>query len=155
MMLLDTSSHAGGQRRSNRRRCPLRVASLCLGINEKVMVVVLPGPDLHELKQVKESRELKQLRKKHKIKLFHVGKQDRDSVSYGYDEEQKQFSYPAIDYGGLTNLLQSPGEEISFPSDDEFLVHRGETDVTNVAISLFNTCRNLHCTCSCGSVFDH
>ena len=36
--------------------------------------------------------------------MYHIGDKKKQKVSYGYDEEENNFVYPALDFGGLTNL---------------------------------------------------
>tara|TARA_A100001015_G_scaffold314336_1_gene423561 strand:+ start:651 stop:1274 length:624 start_codon:yes stop_codon:yes gene_type:complete len=54
-----------------------------------------------------KSRENKQ---KHKIQMFHIGNNCDDGVSYGFEKgkdkfgRENQFLFPAIDFGGLTNV---------------------------------------------------
>lgn len=54
----------------------------------------------------------KKLIQKHKIKLFHIGEQKNNLVSLGYDDENDIFLHPSIDFGGLTNIGQTPGDNI-------------------------------------------
>lgn len=48
------------------------------------------------------------------ISLFHIGNQKLDKVKMGYDAEQKLFSFPACDFGGLTNYRQSIHDKNQF-----------------------------------------
>lgn len=47
-------------------------------------------------KKVKVSR----LPPKQKLDIYHIGTKQLDNVSYGYDKEDKEFKYPALDVGG-------------------------------------------------------
>lgn len=40
---------------------------------------------------------------KHKLNIYHGGKNKLDTVSYGLDDEKREILIPAIDVGGLTN----------------------------------------------------
>ena len=51
---------------------------------------------------------------KHKISLFHIGKMKNDLVSLGWENDI--FSYPGLDFGGLTNYKQKIGEKNEFQS---------------------------------------
>ena len=46
------------------------------------------------------------------MKLWHIGNQALDGVSYGQDD--KVFKYPACDLGGLTNVMQMLGDNPPF-----------------------------------------
>ena len=47
---------------------------------------------------------LNKIPNKTKIKMFHIGKKEFDSVSYGLDDDKETFKLPATDTGGLTNI---------------------------------------------------
>ena len=49
---------------------------------------------------------------KHKIKLYHIGDKKKSLVSLGYDKQDDIFLYPGIDFGGLTSIGQTPGDNI-------------------------------------------
>ena len=71
---------------------------------------------------------------KHKIMLFHIGKMKPDKVSFGY--EDKLFSYPALDFGGLTNYKQTIGEKGTFIG--KTITIKKSTDITNYTNSIYN-----------------
>ena len=71
---------------------------------------------------------------KHKIMLFHIGKMKPDKVSFGY--EDKLFSYPALDFGGLTNYKQTIGEKGTFIG--KTITIKKSTDITNYIDSIYN-----------------
>ena len=77
----------------------------------------------------------KELAKEHKISLFHIGKMKDDLVSLGYEDDT--FSYPALDFGGLTNYKQKLGKR-----NDFLPVYFGlekSTDVTKNLDKIYNT----------------
>ena len=47
-----------------------------------------------------------------KLDLWHIGKGEMDSVSYGSDGET--FKFPALDTGGLTNAVYRPGTDFKY-----------------------------------------
>ena len=74
----------------------------------KVIVVI----DYDNFSTKVSLKQYDKLPTKHKIMLFHIGKMKPDKVSFGY--EDKLFSYPALDFGGLTNYKQTIGEKGTF-----------------------------------------
>ena len=75
-----------------------------------------------------DKKYISKLPKKHKINLFNIGKMKDDLVSIGYDEDKKQFNYPVLDFGWLSNYLQVPGKKNKF-LPKYFLLKRS-TDIT-------------------------
>ena len=71
---------------------------------------------------------------KHKIMLFHIGKMKPDKVSFGY--EDKLFSYPALDFGGLTNYKQKVGEKGIFIG--KTITVKKSSDITKYADTIYN-----------------
>ena len=69
----------------------------------------------------------KSLPPKNKISLFHIGKMKNDLVSIGY--EDNTFSYPGLDFGGLTNYKQKLGTKNKFQS--KYYTLSKSTDITN------------------------
>ncbi|CAK0813622.1 unnamed protein product [Prorocentrum cordatum] len=83
---------------------------------EKVIAVVLAG-DGGMIDQVAREEIDELPRKGGHIMLFHIGKDEKDGVSYGYIEEKKEFVHPGIDVGGLTNYRQPIGKSANFIPD--------------------------------------
>ena len=76
--------------------------------------VVIMCDIVHNGKRVSEliSNNEKEPYLKHKIELFHIGDQKKGRVSLGYDKEDNIFFHPAMDFGGLTSIGQTPGDSI-------------------------------------------
>ena len=72
---------------------------------------------------------------KHKITLFHIGKMKNDLVSLGWENDI--FSYPALDFGGLTNYKQTIGEKNEFKSK-KYKIEKS-TDITEQLNEIYNT----------------
>jgi len=47
-----------------------------------------------------KSVKLAELPTKHKKLIYHIGKKTNDEVSFGYDSDDNEFKYPALDLGG-------------------------------------------------------
>jgi len=58
----------------------------------------------------KKGVKKEKLPKKEKITMYHIGDKKKGKVSYGFDEEDNVFKYPALDFGGLTNFKQEFGK---------------------------------------------
>ena len=65
--------------------------------------------DFDKLSSNVDKGKKKDLPEKHKISLFHIGKMKDDLVSLGYEDDV--FSYPGLDFGGLTNYKQKLGKK--------------------------------------------
>lgn len=77
----------------------------------------------------------KSLPPKNKISLFHIGKMKNDLVSIGY--EDNTFSYPGLDFGGLTNYKQKLGTKNKFQS--KYYTLSKSTDITNNLNNIYIT----------------
>jgi hypothetical protein len=91
--------------------------------------------DFDKLSTDTDKGKKKELPEKHKISLFHIGKMKEDLVSIGY--EDNIFSYPALDFGGLTNYKQKLGKKNEFQSK-HFTLEKS-TDVTKNLDKIYNT----------------
>ena len=78
-------------------------------LKQSKVILVL---DFNKLSTDVDKKRKKELPKKHKISLFHVGKMKDDLVSLGYEDDT--FSYPGLDFGGLTNYKQKLGKQNEF-----------------------------------------
>ena len=72
---------------------------------------------------------------KHKISLFHIGKMKDDLVSLGYENDT--FSYPALDFGGLTNYKQKLGKRNDFLPT--YFGLEKSTDITKNLDKIYNS----------------
>ena len=61
-----------------------------------------------------KNTNISELPEKTKIKMYHIGEEEMQNVSYGYDKEDNIFKYPALDFGGLTNFKQKVGDKHRF-----------------------------------------
>jgi len=91
--------------------------------------------DFDKLSSNVDKGKKKELPEKHKISLFHVGKMKDDLVSLGY--EDYTFSYPALDFGGLTNYKQKIGTKNEFQSK-KYKIEKS-TDITKQLNEIYNT----------------
>lgn len=101
-------------------------------LKQSKVILVL---DFNQLSLDVDKNNKKLLPKKHKITLFHIGKMKNDLVSIGY--EDNTFSYPGLDFGGLTNYKQKLGTKNSF-LPTKFIVTKS-TDITNNLGNIYNT----------------
>jgi hypothetical protein len=74
----------------------------------KYIIVV----NFNNIKKEVSKKDVKKekLPKKEKITMYHIGDKKKGKVSYGFDEEDNVFKYPALDFGGLTNFKQEFGK---------------------------------------------
>mgnify|MGYP005641674861 CR=1 FL=1 len=91
--------------------------------------------DFDKLSSNVDKGKKKELPEKHKISLFHIGKMKDDLVSLGYEDDV--FSYPGLDFGGLTNYKQKLGTKNEFQSK-HFTLEKS-TDVTKNLDKIYNT----------------
>jgi len=78
-----------------------------LRLNKYILIV-----DFENIKKIVSNKNVTKnnLPKKEKITMYHIGDKKKQKVSYGYDDEENKFVYPALDFGGLTNLKQDLGK---------------------------------------------
>ena len=85
-------------------------------LKQSKTIIVL---DFDKLSSNVNKKIKKKLPQKDKISLFHIGKMKKDYVSLGC--EGVFFSYPALDFGGLTNYKQKLGDKNKFQSKNFIL----------------------------------
>jgi len=68
--------------------------------------------DFNNIKRKIENKpKLDELPEKQKFKLYHIGYDKLDNVTYGYSSDDKVFKHPGFDFGGLTNFWQIPDKK--------------------------------------------
>lgn len=101
-------------------------------LKQSKVILVL---DFNKLSTDVDKKRKKELPKKHKISLFHIGKMKDDLVSIGYEDDI--FSYPALDFGGLTNYKQKMGKRNEFLPT--YFGLKKSTDITKNLDKIYNT----------------
>jgi len=101
-------------------------------LKQSKVILVL---DFNKLSTDVDKKRKKELPKKHKISLFHIGKMKEDLVSLGYEDDT--FSYPALDFGGLTNYKQKLGKRNDFLPT--YFGLEKSTDITKNLDKIYNS----------------
>ena len=95
-----------------------------------MLVVVKNGTKMDKIRKALTSLSFEKDDRKHKIKLFHIGEQKNNLVSLGYDDENDIFLHPSIDFGGLTNIGQTPGDNIYKLTSGTFASVKGSLTIS-------------------------
>ena len=101
-------------------------------LKQSKVILVL---DFNKLSSDIDKKKKKELPKKHKIRLFHIGKMKDDLVSLGYEDDT--FSYPALDFGGLINYKQKLDKRNDFLPT--YFGLEKSTDITKNLDKIYNT----------------
>lgn len=101
-------------------------------LKQSKCIIVL---DFDKLSSKVDKGDRKELPHKHKISLFHIGKMKNDLVSLGWENDI--FSYPGLDFGGLTNYKQTIGEKNEFQYK-KYKIEKS-TDITKQLNEIYNT----------------
>lgn len=71
------------------------------------------------------------------VQLWHAGKQEADKVRYGLaDDDGGLFKHPAFDMGGLTNLKQKLGQQLTFVGTPVLWGEPGLGESADIALAL-------------------
>jgi hypothetical protein len=100
-------------------------------LKQNKTIIVL---DFNKLSTSVDKKKKKELPPKHKISLFHIGNMKDDFVSFGY--EDNTFSYPGLDFGGLTNYKQKMGTKNKFLPT--YFTLEKSTDITRKIDTIYN-----------------
>lgn len=106
--------------------------------HSKHIIVVNFGNIKKEVSKKNVKKE--DLPKKIKLKMYHIGEKKKQNVSYGYDEEDDIFKYPALDFGGLTNFKQVPGK--SYQMNRSFRIDK-DTSIPKICNELYKMWKKL------------
>jgi hypothetical protein len=97
--------------------------------------------DFNNIKKVIENTDtVTDLPEKIKIKLYHIGKDKLDNVTYGYALDDKVFKHPGLDFGGLTNFWQEPHKKYQTYGNYKL---EGDTPLTIIVKDIYNYWKKL------------